>query len=221
MDNNVIWRTNKYGNRFPITNEYMNNKIKNDANKKKQVDVAVHYGNLGKGRDTNFFAMNSSRRSTGHFGTGTYFLSKEKAQELENSPFFTRKDREKHEIDFNDYELYKPLIEPEAFRLHDGLKAINYGEYNDYNFKSMKDDLIRNGISEEKINSAIDKVERTRKEYLKNNEFEFQLKQDSLSTIFMKELGYNGIDVRNLEGLDNTGYGSVIYDINKKKNRRS
>ena len=37
-------------------------------------DIAVHYGDLGKGRDTNYFSMNSNRRSTGHFGTGTYFM---------------------------------------------------------------------------------------------------------------------------------------------------
>ena len=42
---------------------------------------------------------------------------------------------------------------------------------------------------------------------------------DSLSTVFMKALGYEGIDVRHLGdngdtyGLDNTKYGSVIYDL--------
>lgn len=43
---------------------------------------------------------------------------------------------------------------------------------------------------------------------------------DSLSTIFMKALGYEGIDTRHLNkdseglsGLDNVGYGSVIYDV--------
>lgn len=36
---------------------------------------------------------------------------------------------------------------------------------------------------------------------------------DSLSTIFMKDLGYDGVDTRGLSGLDNTTYGSVIYDV--------
>ena len=35
---------------------------------------------------------------------------------------------------------------------------------------------------------------------------------DSLATVFMKNLGYEGIDVRGT-GLDNTGYGSVVYDL--------
>lgn len=38
-------------------------------------------------------------------------------------------------------------------------------------------------------------------------------KQDSASTILMKELGYEGVDVSGLKGLDNTQYGSVIYDL--------
>jgi len=37
-------------------------------------------------------------------------------------------------------------------------------------------------------------------------------KSDSYATVFMKAMGYDGIDVRGT-GLDNTGYGSVIYDI--------
>ena len=36
---------------------------------------------------------------------------------------------------------------------------------------------------------------------------------DSAATRFMKALGYEGIDVRGLKGLDNTSYGSVIYDL--------
>ena len=39
-------------------------------------------------------------------------------------------------------------------------------------------------------------------------------KKDSLATVFMKSLGYEGIDTRGT-GLDNTAYGSVIYDVKK------
>lgn len=38
---------------------------------------------------------------------------------------------------------------------------------------------------------------------------------DSLSTVLMKKLGFEGVDVRGIKGLDNTRYGSVIYDIKK------
>ena len=37
-------------------------------------------------------------------------------------------------------------------------------------------------------------------------------KKDSLATVFMKALGYEGVDTRGT-GLDNTAYGSVIYDL--------
>ena len=37
-------------------------------------------------------------------------------------------------------------------------------------------------------------------------------KKDSLATVFMKALGYEGIDTRGT-ALDNTAYGSVIYDL--------
>ena len=37
--------------------------------------------------------------------------------------------------------------------------------------------------------------------------------EDSPSTRFMKALGYEGIDVRGFKNLDNTTYGSVIYDL--------
>jgi len=36
---------------------------------------------------------------------------------------------------------------------------------------------------------------------------------DSGATVFMKQLGYEGVDVRHIPEMDNTGYGSVIYDL--------
>lgn len=180
-------------------------------------DIAVHYGDLGKARDTYFWNINSSNRSTGHFGTGTYFISIDEEKRIETTNF-SRKDRPRKIVDFNEYKLYKPLIDSEAKRLHDGLKAVNYQKYDDFDFRILKDDLKRNNISEEQINKAIKKVEEIRKQYYKNGyNDDYQDKHDSLSTVFMKELGYNGIDVRNLEEFDNTAYGSVIYDLKKKK----
>lgn len=37
--------------------------------------------------------------------------------------------------------------------------------------------------------------------------------EDSPSTRYMKKWGYEGVDVRHLKALDNTKYGSVIYDL--------
>lgn len=44
-------------------------------------------------------------------------------------------------------------------------------------------------------------------------------KEDSASTLLMKELGFEGIDVRGIDGLDNTKYGSVIYDLKQNKGK--
>lgn len=42
-------------------------------------------------------------------------------------------------------------------------------------------------------------------------------KSDSISTQFMKALGYEGVDVRHLPQFDNTGYGTVVYDLRENK----
>lgn len=182
-------------------------------NEEKPKNVGVHYGDLGKARDTYYWNINSSNRSTGHYGTGTYFVSNEESDRMQSSSF-TRSDRPKKEVDFDDYNLYKPLIESEAKRLHDGLKAVNYNKYDDFDYRVMVDDLKRNGITQEQIDNAKNAVEEARQKYEQegyNDKYDAEV--DSLSTVFMKNLGFDGIDVRGLEGYDNTGYGSVIYDL--------
>ena len=195
---------------------YIRNKGKNEKEIAKE-NQGIHYGDLGKARDTYFWDIDSGYRSTGHFGTGTYFYGYESDLENQTLSHFSRKDRPRHVVDFSQYNLYKPLMESDAFRLHDGLKALNYKKYDDFDFKEMQRDLIRRGISEDKIKKALSKVDEMRKKYEETEALNFKLKQDSLSTIFMKELGYNGIDVRGIKNLDNSGYGSVIYDLNNKK----
>ena len=70
--------------------------------------------------------------------------------------------------------------------------------------------------TKEEIQNALDKVVEVSKEYKTRNAD----KEDSLATVFMKSLGYEGVDTRHLNkdmngtaGLDNTSYGSVIYDL--------
>ena len=204
---------------------FIKQKGKNVEEQEKKEEIpkenqGVHYGDLGKARDTYFWDINSSNRSTGHFGTGTYFYGYEADQEAQRLPFFSRKDRPRHVVDFSEYNLYKPTFDFQARNLHEGLKKINYGDYNGWEFDIMKHDMKAKGISEEKINKAIDKVEKVRKEYKQKGLYDkYDEKADSLSTVFMKELGYNGIDVRDLDGLDNSEFGSVIYDLNNKKRK--
>ncbi len=41
----------------------------------------------------------------------------------------------------------------------------------------------------------------------------YDKKYDSPSTMFMKKLGYEGVDVRHIPEYDNTKYGTVVYDL--------
>lgn len=45
-----------------------------------------------------------------------------------------------------------------------------------------------------------------------SSRFNYNKQLDSYATVFMKALGYEGVDTRGTS-LDNTGYGSVIYDL--------
>lgn len=67
---------------------------------------------------------------------------------------------------------------------------------------------IITGKTKEEISDALEETFKTISGY---SEGEFY-KVDNASTTFMKQLGYEGIDVRHTD-LDNTGYGSVIYDL--------
>lgn len=62
--------------------------------------------------------------------------------------------------------------------------------------------------SEAEIDRALAETEKIVKAYPQNKRG-----LDSASTVFMKQLGYEGVDVSGIDGLDNTTYGSVIYDL--------
>lgn len=67
------------------------------------------------------------------------------------------------------------------------------------------------GKSEAEVRKALEAAKEKISKYSGTN-----AKEDSASTIVMKELGFEGVDVRGIEGLDNTFYGSVIYDLKKQ-----
>ena len=116
------WRRNKYGGLFKVTNDYMNKKIREGKQKEiPEENQGINYGDLGKGGDTSYGRMDGSR-DTGHFGTGTYFVSpKGYASE-------SYKKRPSNTIDFSEYDnLYKPSNGKEALALHDYLRNINRG----------------------------------------------------------------------------------------------
>lgn len=268
--------------------------------------IIYHAGDLGIGRDTTYANMTNQSRGTGHFGTGTYFVSSQ--DELQHG---TYKDRPIKAVDISDYNLYKPKNSVEAEHLHDFLKEINdtkwdseerysklvegkkeydnlYDEISEKNnwtydfsqedYKKMNDKLeaifkdsdcyyenreeftnsydyrnadpkdegwynqfleekyndlkdylysesnqwkrIKENVSSQISNDDINKgLEAVKKEYEKYKGIPTYTlmgqKQDSLSTTFMKSLGYEGVDVSGIKDFDNVSYGSVIYNLKK------
>jgi hypothetical protein len=177
---------------------------------------AYHSGDLGYGKDTVLGRM--SGRSTGHFGTGVYFVGNPRQIK---SPFGLRNDRPTQKVSFDGFNLARPRDDSQANLLHDGLEKVNDLVTADLETQKSNDKIKRAAsdiwfavgagkFSEEQIQQAIrdalaeaaplyDEVAHTSK-YV-----------ESASTRVMKKLGFDGIDVRGLEKYDNTSYGSVIY----------
>lgn len=187
-------------------------------------DVGYHAGDLGYGFDTTLGRM-SSGRSTGHFGTGVYFVGN---PEVLGSSLKAERPVEK--IDFSKYNLAKPETREDAFKLHDGLKDINDAvtalaqgktEWEGYwgakeSINNLYDKAATKiseslglgqygkikGLIEEEVKKTAPNVEKV----LHTNEY-----VPTAATEVMKKLGFEGVDVRGIPDLDNTAYGSVIY----------
>lgn len=265
-----------------------NNSIpQTDKKGNEKFSPGYHAGDLGKAES---LASQSGGRSTGHFGTGTYFVGNK--EQLKNYNKRDGKGAPVEEVDFDNYNLYKPADTKAAYALHDFLKGINeycgsygFGTLDQDGIKdimSQADDLLyemqENGGSDADARAFLEEVsgkdfsEDSRddiEEALYNftndrsneinrlekvvefNEtipemskalgideedlikkvadikgelegvqgFEARRFHDSASTMFMKSLGYEGVDVRHTK-LDNTAYGSVIYDLKGKDAER-
>jgi len=108
---------------------------------------------------------------------------------------------ETYDIDITeaeDYEDIKDIVK-------DGIESIEnrYGKIRDAVF----DFQMLFGFDTPKIMKALKAVSNA----YENNDDSIK-NQDSYATVFMKAMGYDGVDVRGTS-LDNTTYGSVIYDL--------
>lgn len=99
-----------------VLKDYPN--LQKKTKKESPKNIGYHAGDLGK---SEFLGQQrGSRRDTGHFGTGTYFVGDKK-----NIDIGSYKDRPMHEIDLSEYNLFKPLLASDASNLHDALRYIN------------------------------------------------------------------------------------------------
>jgi len=178
-------------------------------------NAGYHAGDLGYGKDTTLGKM-AGGRSTGHFGTGVYFVGSP-----DNIPAMTRGDRPVNTVDLAKYNLAKPRSPVAAGDLHEGLKAVN----------SLVGQDLNNETAQRKINDAAFKIwanagSKASEEQVKTavtnaiqeattartDDVIFESTYiDSASTRAMKALGFEGVDVRNIPGFDNTEFGTVVY----------
>lgn len=81
----------------------------------------MHWGDLDYGRKADRRAIMAGR-GTGHFGTGFYFVSKDKYDDMH---YDYHPERPIYELDTDSYHLFKPKTVDDAYALHDALKQIN------------------------------------------------------------------------------------------------
>ena len=83
-----------------------------------------------------------------------------------------------------------------------------------YWFRSAASDAaLYFNVPKEKVPGILKDVYERTKALMENRFSPSALMADGPSTMFMKALGYEGVDVRFTPGMDNTAYGSVIYDL--------
>lgn len=154
-----LQETKQLTNTVNQTADEINKKDDFTFEEEKPKNVGKHYGDLGKANDT-YYSEISKSRNTGHFGTGTYFVSEN--YEPGGSSSYAK--RPKNEVSFDDYNLYKPTTDQDGYDLHDGLKAINskdlfrkeeiseiQKQYNNY----------KENLSDESIDGLIDALEKS------------------------------------------------------------
>lgn len=181
-----------------------------------------HYGDTGTAGDTKLDRM-SGGRGTGHFGTGTYFLGTPERGGA-------RTKRPLREIDLRDLNLLTVTDAETGFRVHDLLKEFNSyalapparlaSEETMGKYEALRLSLDTTGQG--KVPSLPEATDFIQDAMFNVTEMFRDGKNDGIrtpSTYLMQELGFDGIDTRGVRELDNTQYGSVVYEKPFKASR--
>lgn len=141
MEDNVIWRTNKYGQRFPITNEYMNNKIRNSKQSEKQKNLMdpkkFNFKNI-------YRAYNEQPESENSDLTGIYYDdSKDVVLELYGEQLDTKSfmsDAKIYENEFSSWDyIHKNNFADKNYEFLKNIKSRFYPIENDKNLTTFND----------------------------------------------------------------------------------
>lgn len=184
-------------------------------------NIAYHSGDLGYGTDTTLGRMTGGR-STGHFGTGVYFVSNPEYY----SDLIGYENRPVQIVNLSGYNLLRPRFNYEAEILHKALEKVNSLANNDQiKLNSIEAQrTIKNAAyniylatgmekSEAEVSKAIVAAVKEARKLLPKYAFTRDY-IDSASTRAIKKLGYEGIDVRHLPSYDTTTFGTVVYAKN-------
>ena len=192
-----------------------NEKKKQEAYKATTDTVMYHAGIVSKlnKAETNgrFYGSN---RGTGYFGTGHYFVDSATKHQLDNSPSYRKLPYTS--IDISQYDnLFKVTSDEIGYELHRFLKNLT-------RFTQGADDFSVDELFAQFKNvfgNAVMDVKEfgSKMEQLKSfmSKSDFYDRSDSVSTQFMKSLGYGGVDTRGTR-LADTEYGTVIYDLKEE-----
>lgn len=215
------------GNAIPQTNNVERVTDKNTAvviqgEKKKQEAykatadaVLYHAGVISKlnKAETNgrFYGSN---RGTGYFGTGHYFVDSATKHELDNDGHYSKLPYTS--VDISQYDnLFKVTSDEIGDALHSFLGNLTRFTQGDdaydidelfAQFKNVFGDTI---MDIKEFGSRLDQL----KTFMSNSSLDDR--SDSVSTQFMKSLGYGGVDTRGTK-LADTRYGTVIYDLKEE-----
>ncbi|MBD5537871.1 MAG: hypothetical protein HDQ99_19910 [Lachnospiraceae bacterium] len=192
-----------------------NEKKKQEAYKATSDAVIYHAGVISKlnKAETNgrFYGSN---RGTGYFGTGHYFVDSKTKHELDNNSSYSKLPYTS--VDISQYDnLFKANTDEIANNLHSFLA--NLTKFTQGSDKFNIDELFsqfKNVFADTTmdIKDFGDKMEQL-KTFMSNSNLDDR--SDSVSTQFMKSIGYGGVDTRGTNYAD-TRYGTVIYDLKEE-----
>lgn len=177
-------------------------------------DVIYHAGivsKLNKAEGNGQFT--GGGRDTGYYGTGHYFVDHATKHELDNTDY-SKKPYTSVDISYYD-NLFKATTDEIADRLHAFLKDLTnftFGhESNDIN--ELYADFVKVFGNSVMSIAEFDAKMQELTAYMKSSSLGDR--HDSVSTQFMKSLGYGGVDTRGTHRAD-TRYGTVIYDLKEE-----
>lgn len=209
------------GNKSNISSENITNQIVENEKKKqeayKATDDAVMYhagviSKLNKAETNGRFY--GSNRGTGYFGTGHYFVDGATKHELDNNSSYSKLPYTS--IDISQYDnLFKATTDEIAGKLHSFLENLTkFTQGSDrYDvselFSQFQKVFGETTMDMQEFDAKLEHL----KTYMQNSSMDDR--GDSVSTQFMKSLGYGGVDTRGTKYAD-TRYGTVIYDLKEE-----